>query len=216
MQKLERFFPGFNHILCGKPPKTTFTQFQEKLQRLRRSTLSELSHVFEGLIPLDKLSPNQSGTHSRTRIYSQSVSFFGFLHQVLSPRTPCREVVRKVQSYCSEKKLPLPDSDNGAYCKARSKLDDKLLDEIHGHVRDKVEQRVLSDQRWKDRDVKVIDGTGITLPDTPENQKAFPQPARQLPGCGFLTWHNCHFGVTYVFVLSVTYVLGLNHRADHP
>jgi hypothetical protein len=93
--------------------------------------------------------------------------------------------VRKVQSYCSEKKLPLPDSDNGAYCKARSKLGDELLDEIHGHVRDKVEQRVLSDQRWKDRDVKVIDGTGITLPDTPENQKAFPQPARQLPGCGF-------------------------------
>ena len=27
---------------------------------------------------------------------------------------------------------------------------------------------------------------------------------------GFLPWHNCHFGVTYVLVLSVTYVLGLN------
>lgn len=41
------------------------------------------------------------------------------------------------------------------------------------------------DQRWKDRDVKVIGGMGITLPDTPENQKEFPQPSRQLPGCGF-------------------------------
>lgn len=185
MQKLERFLPGFNHILCGKPPKTTFTQFHEKLHRLRRSTLSELFHIFEGLIPLDKLSPNQKGVHSRTRIYSQSVSFFGFLHQVLSPGTPCREVVRKVQSFCSEKKLPLPDSDNGAYCRARSKLDDELLDTIHEHVREKVQQRVLNDERWKDRDVKVIDGTGITLPDTPKNQEEFPQPARQLPGCGF-------------------------------
>ena len=185
MQKLERFFPGFNHILCGKPPKTSLTQFQEKLHPLRRSTLSELSHVFEGLIPLGKLSRNESGAHSRTRIYSRSVSFFGFLHQVLSPATPCREVVRKVQSFCSEKKLPLPDSDNGAYCRARSKLDDKLLDTIHEHVRKKVQQRVLNDQRWKGREVKVIDGTGITLPDTPENQKEFPQPSRQLPGCGF-------------------------------
>ena len=185
MRNLERFFPGFNHVLCGKPPKTTFTQFQEKLHKLRRSTLSELSVVFEGLIPLEKLSARASGAHSRTRIYSRSVSFFGFLHQVLSPGTPCREVVRKVQSFCSEKKLPLPDSDNAAYCRARGKLDDEVLDTIHEHVKGKVQQRVLGDQRWKGRDVKVIDGTGITLPDTPENQKEYPQPSRQLAGCGF-------------------------------
>lgn len=185
MRNLERYFPGFNHVLCGKPPKTTFTRFQEKLHGLRRSTLSELSFVFEGLIPLDKLSPRAKGAHSRTRIYSRSVSFFGFLHQVLSPGTPCREVVRKVQGFCSEKNLPLPDSDNAAYCRARGKLDDEVLDTIHEHVSGKVQQRVLRDQRWKGRDVKVIDGTGITLPDTPENQKEFPQPSRQLPGCGF-------------------------------
>jgi hypothetical protein len=185
MRKLERFFPGFNHILCGKPPKTTFTQFQEKMGKLRRSTLSELSCVFEGLLPLGKLSPNASGAHSRNRIYTRSVSFFGFLHQVLSPGMPGREVVRKVQSFCSEKNLPLPGSDDSAYCTARGKLDDELLETIHEHVSDKVQQRVLEDQRWKGRDVKVINGTGITLPDTPENQKEFPQPSRQLPGCGF-------------------------------
>lgn len=185
MRNLERFLPGFNHVLCGKPPKTTFTQFQEKLHRLRRSTLSELSHIFDGLIPLDKLSSRVKGAHSRTRIYSHSVSFFGFLHQVLSPGTPCREVVRKVQSFCSEKKLPLPDSDNAAYCRARGKLSDEVLETIHTHVSEKVQRRVLEDQRWKGRDVKVIDGTGITLPDTAENQKEFPQPSRQLPGCGF-------------------------------
>ncbi len=185
MQKLERFLPGFNHVLCGKPPKTAFTQYREKLLKLRQSTLSELSSIFEGLIPLDKLSPNARGAHSRTRVYSRSVSFFGFLHQVLSPGMPCREVVRKVQSFCSEKNLPMPDSDNAAYCRARGKLDDELLDTIHTHISEKVQQRVMQNQRWKDRDVKVIDGTGITLPDTVENQKEFPQPSRQLPGCGF-------------------------------
>jgi hypothetical protein len=78
MQKLERFFPGFNHVLCGKPPKTAFAEYREKLLKLRQSTLSELSLIFEGLIPLDKLSPNARGSHSRTRVYSRSVSFFGF------------------------------------------------------------------------------------------------------------------------------------------
>lgn len=185
MLKLERFLPGFNYILYGKPPKTALAQFQEQMGKLRESTLSELSLVFEGLIPVEKLAPKSKGAHSRKRVYSRSVSFFGFLHQVLSPGMPCREVVRKVQGFCSEKKLPLPDSDNAAYCRARGKLDDKVLETIHTHVREKVQQRVLEDQRWKSRDVKVIDGTGITLPDTPENQKAFPQPSRQLPGCGF-------------------------------
>ena len=115
MRNLERFLPGFNHVLCGKPPKTALTNFQEKLSKLRRSTLSELSLVFEGLIPIEKLSARTSGAHSRRRIYSRSVSFWGFLHQTLSPEMPCREVVRKVQSFCSEKNLPLPDSDNAAF-----------------------------------------------------------------------------------------------------
>jgi hypothetical protein len=33
--------------------------------------------------------------------------------------------------------------------------------------------------------VKIVDGTGVSMPDTPENQKAFPQSSGQKPGCGF-------------------------------
>jgi hypothetical protein len=33
--------------------------------------------------------------------------------------------------------------------------------------------------------VKIVDGTGIAMPDTPENQSEFPQPSLQKPGCGF-------------------------------
>ena len=31
----------------------------------------------------------------------------------------------------------------------------------------------------------MVDGTGISLPDTPANQKAYPQPSSQKPGVGF-------------------------------
>jgi hypothetical protein len=34
-----------------------------------------------------------------------------------------------------------------------------------------------ADQLWMDRRVRVIDGTGIALPDTPANQDGYPQPA---------------------------------------
>ncbi len=36
-----------------------------------------------------------------------------------------------------------------------------------------------------DRIVKTVDGTMLTLPDTVENQKEYPQPKSQKPGAGF-------------------------------
>jgi hypothetical protein len=32
--------------------------------------------------------------------------------------------------------------------------------------------------------VKILDGTGLSMPDTPKNQKRWPQPCGQKPGCG--------------------------------
>ena len=31
----------------------------------------------------------------------------------------------------------------------------------------------------------MVDGTGVSLPDTAKNQRAYPQPGGQQPGCGF-------------------------------
>src|SRR5262249_19410789 len=33
---------------------------------------------------------------------------------------------------------------------------------------------------WKNRQTKVIDGTGVSIPDTPANQRAYPKP-KKLP-----------------------------------
>ena len=33
--------------------------------------------------------------------------------------------------------------------------------------------------------MKVVDGTGVQLADTPANQRRFPQPSTQKPGGGF-------------------------------
>ena len=102
---MTRFLPGFNHILCGRPPKSARAQLKQKLAHLRESTLSELSDLFDRWIPLGVLQPKSEKENSRERVYSLRTTFWGFLFQVLSPQTACREVVRKVQSYCSEREL---------------------------------------------------------------------------------------------------------------
>jgi hypothetical protein len=49
-----------------------------------------------------------------------------------------------------------------------------------------MERNVLKNERWlAGREVKIIDGTGISMPDTPANQAVWPQPVGQKPGCGF-------------------------------
>jgi hypothetical protein len=40
-------------------------------------------------------------------------------------------------------------------------------------------------QLWHGFWVKVVDGTTTSLPDTPKNQRAYPQQGSQKPGCGF-------------------------------
>jgi len=37
---------------------------------------------------------------------------------------------------------------------------------------------------WRDRTVKLFDGTTVSMPDTPSNQQAFPQSREQKPGLG--------------------------------
>ena len=38
---------------------------------------------------------------------------------------------------------------------------------------------------WFGRPVKVVDGSGLSMPDTPENQRRYPQAKSAQPGCGF-------------------------------
>ena len=95
---------------------------EAKLRSYRESSLSELMHIFGAWIPFSRLQAKGEKANSRQRDYSLAVTFWAFLWQVLTPCTPCLEVVRKVQSFCSELKLKIPGSSNVAYCKARRRL----------------------------------------------------------------------------------------------
>jgi hypothetical protein len=57
----------------------------------------------------------------------------------------------------------------------------------YSKVRDTLQRRHGETDRWCGRLVKVVDGTGLSMPDTKENQEAFPQNGQQKKGCGFPT-----------------------------
>jgi hypothetical protein len=53
------------------------------------------------------------------------------------------------------------------------------------HTAEALSSRVSDEHLWRGRQVQVVDGTGIALPDTEANQEDYPQPSEQKPGCGF-------------------------------
>lgn len=80
---------------------------------------------------------------------------------------------------------PIPSNDTSAYCQARQRLPEKMLQRLFGTVAQKLEQKVTTGNLWCGRHVLVIDGTSVSMPDTFLNQIAYPQSSSQAFGCGF-------------------------------
>lgn len=175
------FCKAFGPLLFGRPARRT-------LQKLgRMNSLQELYEIFGHLLPEQLLTPNDEGAHSRERIFSKQVSFWAFVAQMLNPGASCREIVRRVQAWWQETlgETKAPSSSTSAYCQARRRLEPAALELIRGQIAFSLEKNVLRDERWFGRAVKIVDGTGLSMPDTPENQALWPQSGAQEPGCGF-------------------------------
>ena len=151
-------------------------------------SLEDLYGCFEDLVPDHYLAETERGPGSRRRKLPLSVTFWAFLSQVLDVRASCREVVRKIEAWWRwEQNRQGATVTESAYCQARMRLPEQMLELVLRHTSWKLDRNVSTAERWQHgkRPVKVVDGTMISMPDTPENQEWWPQSAAQKPGCGF-------------------------------
>lgn len=185
MRNTTPFFAGFHRLLFGRAQRSAQHQLRAQALALEQATLCQLGKVCAPWVPTRLLKPTARGAHSRRRFFPQGLTFWAFLSQVLSPDSPCRETVRKVQAWYAARRLPRPGSGTAAYCRARSRLSHGTLLTLHRHTADELQRRAIPNRLWCGRPVKVVDGTGVSMPDTPKNQRAFPQPSNQKKGCGF-------------------------------
>src|SRR4030095_2044966 len=73
----------------------------------------------------------------------------------------------------------------GAYCQARQRLPESFFSDVARHTGRALEEKAEARWLWEGRRVYVYDGSSVTMPDTPANQAAYPQPVAQKPGLGF-------------------------------
>jgi putative transposase len=120
-------------------------------------------------------------------IYTPALTLWAFLSQVLhtGPLRSCAAAVARV-TVLWVVLGNTPCSDNtGAFCRARAKLPVAIIRRLTTNVADGCEQRVPTHWLWKNRHVHLIDGTTVSMPDTAENQAAYPQANTQKEGVGF-------------------------------
>jgi Transposase DDE domain len=135
-------------------------------------------------------------------IYTPAVTMWVFLSQCLSPDHSCRDAVVRLAAWRTTRGLKPCSVDTGAYCTARDALPEEACQELVRRTGRNAEAAAPAEWLWRGRRVRVVDGSTITMPDTPENQAEYPQIKTQRPGCGLPIAR-----ILVVFSLSVGVVL---------
>jgi hypothetical protein len=119
------------------------------------------------------------------RIYSPLVTLWIFLGQVLSQDHSCRAAVARLIAHRVSRGQRPCSAETGAYCQARKRLPEEFFSEVARQTGGALENSAKEQWLWKRRRVLAYDGSTVSMPDTAENQRAYPQPPQQKPGVGF-------------------------------
>jgi hypothetical protein len=171
------FFPAFRARLAALGRRTA--------SHLRQGTLQQLAAHLAELIPVHLLASADEGPNSRERLFTLRLTCECLVWQMLKPRTACREVVRQVQALACLHGRDAVDDNASAYIQARQRLPQECLERVLAATAQAAGRRAAPGSQLQGRPVKVVDGSSVQLPDTAANQRDFPQPSGQQPGCGF-------------------------------
>lgn len=126
----------------------------------------------------------QHSTHQRQRIYPPLVTVSLFLEQVLGADHSCQDAVARGLSSRVAQDLSASSLNTGPYCKARQRLSSALLSVLGRTLGQRLCQTQPHPWRWRGREVKLVDGTTVSMPDTTLNQTSYPQSTLQKASLG--------------------------------
>ncbi len=177
------FLTGFPKQLWGSSKRKAQDSIRLNSEKILKSSLGGFVAQFGNFIPHDLIKKDFAS--KRERIYSNDVTFWAWMAQILDFNASCSYAVGKVQSWRLKAGLPIISSQTAAYCKARMRLPMELIEQISKGVIEVTNNRIKPEHLWKGLVVKSVDGSSVQLMDTTANQSKYPQPTNQKKDCGF-------------------------------
>ncbi len=121
----------------------------------------------------------------RERQFPPTVTLAMFINQVLDEDGSLQKAVNQWVVQMAAEGLARGSTNTGAYCRARQRLDLPLIKTLCETTGRLLHEAAEPEWCWRGRSVKLVDGTGLSMPDTAANQSRYPQPSSQAAGVGF-------------------------------
>jgi hypothetical protein len=137
-------------------------------------TSKELLQTTEALLP-----------EHRERLYPPTVTLSMFMRQTLEADALCQKAVNGWAAQRAADGLRACSVRTGGYCRAPQRLPLEMVRGLARHTGRLLSHKAHTQWLWRGRAVKLVDGTGLSMPDTPENQAVYPQPSTHARGVGF-------------------------------
>jgi putative transposase len=160
-----------------------FPRVDEQANALRNAATLPYRDLLDGEIVRSAFAEEK--VKFRVRTYTPLVTLWTFLTQVLDPDHSCRKAVSSLNAFLVSQGQPAVSPDTSNYCKARKRLPLSFIIRLVRKIGELLEEKAEASWLWKGRSVHMVDGSTASMPDTPANQKAYPQPTSQKPGVGF-------------------------------
>src|SRR5438067_2842564 len=158
----------------------------QQVQFLRRQFLQDGDLPFTNVLTEEVIAQALTAvTGWLDRVFSPLVTLWVFLGQVLSADHSCRAAVARLIAHRLARGQRPCYAETGGYCQARQRLPESSFADVARSVGRRLDERAERGWLWKGRRVYLFDGTTVTMPDTRENQAAYPQVYNQKPGLGF-------------------------------
>lgn len=186
--------------------KVTLQEVDTYIQELNQTSGLSFTDAFTSTGIADRIA--EAMPNSRNCSWDPLTTTMAFVSQVIHPDKSCSDaVIRNNADRVAAGKKQL-SSATGAYVIARQRLPVGLMGALSHDVADKLEKMTPHEWHWKGRSVKIVDGSTLTMADTPENQAEWPQHAQQGEGLGFPI-----IRLVALFSLATGAVLGLEMDA---
>lgn len=148
----------------------------------QQNTSEELA--FNKVLCPKMLTEHLANVPCRQRVFTPELTLNTFLSQVISADQSCQSAVAGVLATLVKQGQCI-SANTAAYCKARTRLPEKVLASLTKETAKDMERQVPQTWLWRDRHIKLVDGSTVSMPDTPENQAVYPQPDTQKKGLDF-------------------------------
>ena len=147
-------------------------------QSIMKSQGADDNFPFESVLSASHVDEQLSSIKYRHRVFTPAATLYTFLSQVISSDQSCQAAVISTLAKLAPQGVNM-SANTAAYCKARARLPESVLSNLTRESATELATESPDHWLWRERHVKLIDGTCVSMPDTQANQAEYPQPSTQ-------------------------------------